>query len=81
MARPATSPCLSPWSVCLSELRRNLPTSLDELMDTVNQFAASLDEEEIRKASSNIRFRAKAYMDGEDGAFEYKLKKLKRRAG
>ena len=70
---PARSPCLSPldywfWSVCLSELRRSPPHSPDELMDTVNQFAYSLEGEEIKKACNECK----------GGAFAYKLKKIRR---
>ena len=48
------------WSVCVSELRRNPPTSLLVLIDIVNQYADSMEEEEIKKACKNIRFMARA---------------------
>ena len=64
---PSRSPCLSPldywfWSVCLSELRRSPPTSLDESMDIVNQCRQHAGEE-IKKACKNLRFRARACIE------------------
>jgi hypothetical protein len=45
------------WSVCLSALRKSPPTSLDELMDIVNQYADKMEEEEIKKTCKNTRLR------------------------
>ena len=80
---PSRSPCLSPldywfWSVCLAEVRKNCPASLDELINTVNQFACSLEEEAIRKACNNIKFRAQACIESDGGPFEFKLNKMER---
>jgi hypothetical protein len=79
---PAKSPCLSPldywfWSVCLQELRRNPPNTLEELMETVNEYSDSLEKEEIMKAVGNILKRAECCIEAEGGAFEYKMKKAK----
>ena len=80
---PAKSPDLSLldywfWGVCLAELRRSPPASPEELMETVNEFAASLSPEEIRKAVNDILPRASACIAANGGAFEYKLRKHKR---
>ena len=47
-------------------------------METVNEFAASLSPEEIRKAVNDILPRASACIAANGGAFEYKLRKHKR---
>ena len=66
------------WSVCLAELRRNPPTSLEELQATVEEYSNSLGEEEIKKACRHIMTRAKACLRARGGAFEYTLKKASR---
>ena len=76
----AKSPCLSPldfwyWSVCLQELRRSPPKSLDEIKETVDEFTESLEEEEVKKAVGNIVKRAECCLKAGGGAFKYKLKK------
>lgn len=81
---PARSPDLSPldfwfWSVCLAELRRNPPSSLDELKETVEVYSNTLEKEEIIKACRDILPRADACIQSGGGAFEYKLKKIKRK--
>ena len=77
---PAKSPCLAPndywlWSVCLQEIRRVKPASLEELKEVVNNFCESLDPDEVRKAVRHIRRRAQACFEAEGGHFEHKLKK------
>ena len=77
---PARSPDLSPldywfWSVCLGELRRSPPSSLDELQEIVENFVESLQEEEVIKATRNILKRAKVCKEAGGGAFEFRLKK------
>jgi hypothetical protein len=52
------------------------PTSLDELMDIVNQYSDNMEEEEIKKACKKIR--ARACIETGGGTYEYKLKKMKR---
>ena len=80
---PSRSPDFSPldywfWSVCLAELRRNPPSTLEELVNTVEDFANSLDEDEVRKAVKDIKPRAAVCKSVNGGAFEYKLKKMKK---
>lgn len=80
---PPKSPDLSPldywfWSVCLAELRRSPPASIEELKQTVTEFANSLTPEEIKKAVGDIIPRAEACIMSNGGAFEYRLKKHKR---
>ena len=77
---PAKNPCLSPldywfWSVCLQELRRTPPNTIEELIETVNDVTDSLEEEEVRKAVGNIMKRAESSLYDKGGAIEYKLKK------
>ena len=82
---PSRSPDLSPldfwfWSVCLEELRRCPPRSLEELQDTVTIFADTLSREEVTKSARNILIRARACKEAAGGVFEYKLKKFKRKS-
>ena len=63
------------WSVCLQEIRRVKPASLEELKEVVNNFCESLDPDEVRKAVRHIRRRAQACFEAEGGHFEHKLKK------
>ena len=77
---PAKSPCLAPndywlWSVCLQEIRRVKPASLEELKEVVNDFCESLDPDEVRKAVRHIRRRAQACFEADGGHFEHNLKK------
>ena len=80
---PARSPDLSCldywfWSVCLAELRRSPPSSLEELQNTVTEYTSSLDREEVIRASKDIIVRAKVCKAAQGGPFEYKLKKSKK---
>ena len=80
---PAKSPDMSPldfwfWSVCLTELRRSPPNSLEELKNTVNDFADRLTREEVIKSARDLHIRAKCCKEAKGGAFEFKLKKYKR---
>ena len=73
---PPKSPDLSPldywfWGICLAELRRSPPSSMEELKETINEFAASLTPEDIRKAVGDIIPRAEACMLSNGEAFEY----------
>lgn len=75
---PARSPDLSPldfwfWSVALTELRRRPPHDLEELKQTVEAFADSLDEDEVLRAVRNVRTRARACMRNRGGGFECTL--------
>ena len=78
---PAKSPILSPldnwfWSVCLVELGKNLPNSLPELVNTVERYAASLNNYQIITAANEILHRACIESDGR--AIEYKLESFKK---
>ena len=56
-------------------MRRTLPNTMEELVETVNEFTDSLEREEVRKAVGNIVKRAESCIEAEWGAFEYKFKK------
>jgi hypothetical protein len=80
---PAKSPDLSPldfwfWSVAMAELRMVPPTTLNELKLAVEDFAESIDKEEISKAVRHIRSRAQLCRNLHGGAFEAQLKKVRR---
>ena len=83
---PAKSPDLSPldywfWSQCLAELRRNPTNNIQHqvLKNTINTFAETITNEQVLKAVSDITARARCCIQVNGGAFEYKLKKMKRR--
>ena len=61
------------WSVCLQEIRRVKPASLEELKEVVNNFCERLNPDEVRRAVRHIRRRAQEETEG--GHFERKLKK------
>ena len=58
---------------------RALPNTMEELVETVNEFTDSLEREEVRKAVGNIVKRAESCIEAEGGAFEYKLKSKRNR--
>ena len=69
LAWPSRSPDLSPldfwfWSVCLRELRRVPPTSLEGLQETVNNFVQRLDKEEIIKSARDEPVPVKRLVEG-----------------
>ena len=77
---PPRSPDLSPldfwfWGICLSELRRSPPNSIEELKETINTYASCFNPKEIRKAVCHIIPRAKYSILANGTAFEQKLKK------
>ena len=72
---PARSPDLSPldywfWSVALAELSKNKITSLQELKQTVQDFADSLDAEDAKRAVRHLRDRAKVCVERRGGHVE-----------
>ena len=80
---PARSPDEAPcdfylWSICEAEIRRVKPRTLEDLMEVVNTFVASLDEAEVRRAVRDVRPRAEMCVKMGGGHFESKLKKYKR---
>ena len=83
LAWPARSPDLSPldywfWSICLGELRRSPPSSLDDLQETINNFVQNLAREEIIRSARDVQIRAGACVQANGGTFEHRLKKFKR---
>ena len=66
------------WSICEAEVRRVKPKTLDDLMEVVSDFVASLDPAEVRRAARDVRPRAELCVKMDGGHFESKLKKFKR---
>ena len=63
----------------ISELRKNSPNSLPELVNTVERYAASINKDQIITATNDILPRTQACIESAGGAFEQKLKSFKRR--
>ena len=83
IAWPASSPDLTCpdywlWGVCLQEIRRVKPATLEELKEIVDDFCESLDPEEIRRAVANVRKRAAACIECGGGHFEHLLKRARK---
>ena len=61
----------------------SLPTptsnSLSELVNTVERYAVTLNNDQIITAVNDILPRAQACLESDGGAFEYKLKSFKKR--
>ena len=79
---PARSPDQAPcdfwlWSICKAEVRRVKPKTLEDLMEVVSDFVASLDPAEVRRAVRNVRPRAELCIKMDGGYFESNLKKYK----
>ena len=54
--RPDKAPCdFYLWGICEAEIRRVEPKTLEDLMEVVNNFVASLDEKEVRRDVRAIR--------------------------
>ena len=66
------------WGACLAEIRRVKPATLELLVETVEQFAASLSPADVKRAVRDIRKRAAACLQENGGHFEHILKKYKR---
>ena len=64
--------------MCLSELRRCPPSTLEELQNTLTAQTDSLDREEIIHAARDISVRAKVCKQAQGGPFKFMLKKYKR---
>ena len=76
---PAKSPDLSPpdfwlWGTCMQELRRNPPSTLQEMKRTVEGFVNSLSVEETKSAVLNLRRRALVCQQLEGGSFEARFR-------
>ena len=54
--RPDKAPCdFYLWGICEAEIRRVKPKTLEDLMEVVNKFVASLDETEVRRDVRAVR--------------------------
>ena len=65
------------WSICMAEVSRVQPQSLDELQVCVERYAQSLSVQQVNKAVNSIFKRAKCCIDQNGGTFEKHLKKAK----
>ena len=73
---PAKSPDLSPidfsfWSQASTHLKRVKPTTLEGMKAAVEEFAANLDENAVRKMCRHTRKRALACISAESHQFEH----------
>ena len=80
---PPRSPDLSPldfwfWGACMAMLRKNKITTMNGVIDAVNEFAASIPPADVRKSVRDIYARADACISHDGGAFEHSLKRHKR---
>ena len=80
---PAPSPDKAPcdfylWGICEAEIRTVKPKTLEDLMEVVNEFVASLDAAEDRRAVTAVRPMAELSIKIGGGHFESKLQKYKR---
>ena len=46
------------WGICEAKIRRVKPRTLEDLIEVVNTFVASLDKAEVRRAMRSVRPRA-----------------------
>ena len=65
------------WSVCLAELRRSPPTTMEELITTMEDIKNSIEEQDVRGACRSILHRAQDCIEAEGGTFEHMLKKAR----
>ena len=57
--RPDKAPCdFYLWGICEAKIRRVKPRTLEDLIEVVNTFVASLDKAEVRRAVRSVRPRA-----------------------
>ena len=76
---PACSPDLTPpdfwlWGVILAELRRLQPTSIPLLQNTAQSYCEDLPEDDLRRATTHCRLRAKVSAENGGSHFEHQLK-------
>ena len=77
--RPDKAPCrFYLWGICEAAIRRVKPKTLEDLMEVVNTFLASLDKAEVRRAVRVVRLRAEICIKMGGGHFESKLEKYRR---
>ena len=77
---PPGSPDMSPldfyfWGRSMAELRRCPPSSMEELKETVTDFALSLSPAEVSSAVNHVKVRAEACIKAKGDNFEHLLKK------
>ena len=48
------------WSVCLAELRRSTPDTLEELHETVTEYADSVTREEVIRNARDVTVRTRS---------------------
>ena len=82
--RPAKSPDMSPldywfWGACETHLSKTKPDSIEQVMEHVNDYAASVPREQVDKAVMDILVRARCCLDCGGGSFEPRLKSFKRK--
>ena len=76
---PDKAPCdFYLWGICEAEIRTVKPKTLEDLIKVVNEFVASLDAAEVRRAVTAVRPRAELCIKMGGGLFESKLQKYKR---
>ena len=76
---PEKTPCdLYLWGICEAKIRRVRPTTLEDCIEVVNTFVASLDEAEVRRAVRDVRPRAELCVKMDGGHFDSQLKKYRR---
>ena len=63
----------------LYDIKYIRPLKLGLTKNTINTFAETITNEQVLKAVSDITARARCCIQVNGGAFEYKLKKMKRR--
>ena len=52
---------------------------MEQLRDIVEEYTSNMDTREVLEACRDVLLRARACIQSKGGAFEYKLKKFKRR--
>ena len=72
------SPDLAPmdvrfWPASISEVIRCQPQTVDELKSVVEDWAANISEDELRKMAHNIKKRAQYCINANGGHFEHLL--------
>ena len=77
----AKSPDLSPldfwfWGVAMAELRKCPPRTINQLKQTVEQFANSVDPGGMKQVVRSVQTRARVCVSAEGGPFAYKLRKV-----
>ena len=67
------------WGACETHLSKTKPDSIEQVMEHVNDYAASVPREQVDKAVMDILVRARCCLDCGGGSFEPRLKSFKRK--